>query len=146
MKLGHFDPDVLLSVGAEYLSMVKEFTDVDNSKVSDDRYRIVFKEHDANTLGMTVKEVQTELKNLGFYTGAINGLCGFGTSSAIRLFQEYVDSIEGIKCVADGDFGPATKKELDRWLEKTEFPQWTQIMRAWAAGDIAGTEYAEWLQ
>ncbi|MBX2819392.1 MAG: peptidoglycan-binding protein [Rhodothermaceae bacterium] len=146
MKLGHFDPDVLLSVGAEYLSMVKEFTDVDNSKVKRDEYRIVFKEHNASKLGMTVREVQAELKKIGFYTGVINGLCGFGTSSAIRLFQEYVNSIEGIHCVADGDFGPATKGHLDRWLSKTEFPLWTQIMRAWAAGDIAGTEYSDWLQ
>lgn len=38
--------------------------------------------------GATVKEIQTRLKNWGYYNGAIDGVYGSGTEQAVRYFQK----------------------------------------------------------
>ena len=37
--------------------------------------------------GDTVREIQTRLKNWGYYSGAVDGVYGSGTEEAVRLFQ-----------------------------------------------------------
>ena len=37
--------------------------------------------------GDTVREIQTRLKNWGYYNGAVDGVYGSGTEEAVRLFQ-----------------------------------------------------------
>jgi len=37
--------------------------------------------------GATVKEIQTRLKNWGYYNGAVDGIYGSGTEQAVRYFQ-----------------------------------------------------------
>ena len=37
--------------------------------------------------GDTVREIQTRLKNWGYYNGAVDGIYGSGTEEAVRLFQ-----------------------------------------------------------
>ena len=56
--------------------------------------------------GSGVKTLQTALKNLGFYTKAIDGIYGKGTAAAVRLFQ----SRHGLK--TDGIAGPLTQAAL----------------------------------
>lgn len=53
-----------------------------------------------------VKRVQNELKHLGFYRGAIDGIYGLGTWNAVRRFQE-VNNL-----LPDGDAGTNTLKVL----------------------------------
>lgn len=55
----------------------------------------------------TVRKVQQELKDLGFYTGEVTGNAGAKTSDAIRAFQEKYG------LTADGILGTATLSKLD---------------------------------
>jgi len=44
---------------------------------------------------MTVAAVQQALKTTGFFPGGkVDGICGYRTRAAMRLFQEYVRSVE----------------------------------------------------
>lgn len=49
--------------------------------------------------GSEVRQIQTKLKNWGYYNGAIDGVYGSGTEKAVRLFQQKngltVDGIAG---------------------------------------------------
>jgi len=95
---------------------------------------------------MTVAELQRALVTLGFFPGGkVDGICGYRTRSAIRLFQEYVRSVEKIPCVPDGRFGPATREHIQRWLSAGQRPVWEPAIAAWKSGQVADTEYAGWL-
>jgi len=54
----------------------------------------------------TVREIQTKLKNWGYYSGAVDGVFGSGTSEAVKLFQKK----NGLQ--ADGVVGSATLAAL----------------------------------
>lgn len=56
--------------------------------------------------GSAVREIQTKLKNLGFYSYTIDGIYGSRTEAAVKRFQ----SSRGL--TADGLAGPATLKAL----------------------------------
>jgi murein L,D-transpeptidase YcbB/YkuD len=58
------------------------------------------------------KDVQTALKNAGFYTGSIDGKIGPKTKSAIQEFQK----AKGLK--VDGKIGPKTWAEMEKYLLK----------------------------
>lgn len=58
----------------------------------------------------TSVEIQTALKNAGFYTGAIDGKVGPNTKKAITEFQKS----QGL--VVDGKVGPKTWGVLSRYL------------------------------
>ncbi len=58
------------------------------------------------------KDIQTALKNAGFYTGRIDGIIGPKTKKAIREFQEK----NGL--AVDGKVGPKTWERLKPYLEK----------------------------
>jgi len=59
---------------------------------------------------LTRKEIQTALKNAGYYSGSIDGKIGKQTKKAIREFQ----SANGLK--ADGIVGPKTRDLLLQYL------------------------------
>jgi len=56
------------------------------------------------------KDIQTALKNAGFYTGAVDGKIGPKTKSAILEFQK----AKALK--VDGKVGPKTWAELEKYL------------------------------
>ena len=56
--------------------------------------------------GGTVREIQTLLKEWGYYDGSVDGIYGSETESAVRYFQ----STNGL--TADGKAGPATLEAL----------------------------------
>jgi hypothetical protein len=66
--------------------------------------------------------------------------------SAIRLFQEYVRSVERLDVIPDGRFGPGTQRHLQRWLDGGQQTTWAPAIAAWAAGTSVAGEYADWLQ
>lgn len=61
--------------------------------------------------GERIKEIQTCLKNAGFYTGNIDGIKGRNTRKAIREFQE----ANGL--VSDGVVGKKTWALLSKYAE-----------------------------
>ena len=56
------------------------------------------------------KDIQTALKNAGFYAGSVDGKLGPKTKKAIEEFQKS----KGLK--ADGKVGPKTWAELEKYL------------------------------
>jgi murein L,D-transpeptidase YcbB/YkuD len=58
------------------------------------------------------KDIQTALKNAGFYNGSVDGKIGPKTKSAIQDFQK----AKGLK--ADGKVGPKTWAEMEKYLLK----------------------------
>ena len=60
-----------------------------------------------NSSGTAVKDLQTKLQKLGFYTAELTGNCGPKTVAAIKAFQEK----NGL--TADGVAGPATLAKVD---------------------------------
>ena len=69
------------------------------------------KESNVEKVDESLKEVQTKLKDLGLYSGAVDGVKGSNTTSAIKLFQ----SKAGL--IADGIAGPNTKAALEKGEE-----------------------------
>ena len=68
--------------------------------------------------GDAIKELQQFLKEAGFMLrGAIDGVFGYHTLAGVRLFQEYVRTIENLPeiGVPDGIVGPKTQAQIDRW-------------------------------
>lgn len=57
-------------------------------------------------MGESVTQLQTRLKELGYYTGTVDGQFGPGTRTAVTLFQQQ----NGL--TADGIVGPATSELL----------------------------------
>ena len=55
---------------------------------------------------LSIKEIQTALKKLGYFTGTVDGITGSKTEAAIQKFQK------SNKLTADGVFGTATKNKL----------------------------------
>jgi hypothetical protein len=85
---------------------------------------------------MTISQVQQGLKDIGIFPGGkVDGICGYRTRSAIRLFQEYVRTYGGKPdFTPDGRFGPRTQAELERQLasgRKVEWPRRTGEHDAW---------------
>lgn len=56
--------------------------------------------------GEAVKKLQQRLKELGYYTGSVDGSYGSGTLSAVRAFQS------AMQLNVDGKAGPATQRAL----------------------------------
>ncbi|MEG1195959.1 MAG: peptidoglycan-binding protein [Clostridia bacterium] len=56
--------------------------------------------------GTDVKRLQQQLKNLGYYTGSVDGTYGEGTATAVQSFQ----SVNGL--TSDGKAGKATQEKL----------------------------------
>jgi len=95
---------------------------------------------------LTIAELQRAFVTLGFFPGGkVDGICGYRTRSAIRLFQEYVRSVEKLPCVPDGRVGPATREHVQRWLSAGQRPVWDTAIGGWKSGTIAETEYGAWL-
>ena len=61
-------------------------------------------------------EIQTALKNAGFYAGSVDGKIGPKTKKAVEAFQ----SANGLK--ADGKVGPKTWEALSRHLNAVAEP------------------------
>ncbi|MCX7661527.1 MAG: peptidoglycan-binding protein [Candidatus Omnitrophica bacterium] len=64
----------------------------------------------------TIKQIQTALRNGGYYDGQIDGIIGPKTRKAIESFQKD----NGLK--VDGIVGPKTWEKLKKYLEKEIAP------------------------
>lgn len=78
-----------------------------SSSSSDDALRM-------GSTGTAVKELQTMLKKLGYYTGSIDGAYGSGTYNAVKSFQKKNN------LTADGVAGSATLKKITSAAESAD--------------------------
>jgi hypothetical protein len=80
--------------------------------------------------GTPVRALQEGLRRAGFYPqGELNGVFEYRTLSAVRLFQEYVRSVEGLKDIGapDGVVGPKTHAHVTRWKAAEQQADWTRL-------------------
>ena len=147
IELGSIDADVSDSAYKAYTSTVEQLTRRPLADIAAGVDKIVVKRLPTNTPAiMSVAQVQQALKNLGFFPGtSIDGICGYRTQSAVRLFQEYVRSVEKLASTPDGQFGPKSQAHLQRWLDNKLQTVWAPIIEAWKNGATGAGEYADWI-
>ena len=99
-----------------------------------------FKEID----GYHVRDLQSKLRDFGFYLhGGIDGIFGYRTLSAVRLFQEYVRNVEHIEGIGtpDGTVGSKTHAHLQRWNSEGKQADWMSF-----SAQNPSPEYRYWLE
>jgi len=146
IALGNFDSNVETGALDEYKKLVKELTVVGggqwNNQLRDEGGWADFKPLAADN-EMKVAEVQQFLKDAGFFPhGKIDRICGYRTTSAIRLFQEYVRTVEGKTEIGfpDGKFGKVSAGEVRRWQANNQKADWTMLSAA-----SPSPEYVQWM-
>lgn len=78
-------------------------------------------------MGDQVKELQEFLKSAGFMPHhEVNGIFDYFTLASLRLFQEYVYTVEGLTDIGkrDGIKGSNTQKHIDRWKASGKIADW----------------------
>lgn len=75
-----------------------------------------------------VERLQRNLRAFGFKPhGPLDGIFGYRTQSAVRLFQEYVRTVDGDASIglADGVVGPKTWAAIETWSARGAKADWT---------------------
>lgn len=145
--LGCHDKDIVRSACEAYRKQVEEITRVPMAEVFDGGDKLNFREYTPDDRQpLTVRRVQQALAAGGFFPGGeADAICGYRTLSAIRLFQEYVRTVEQRSCDPDGRLGPQSLEHLQRWIDGGNRAEWTQTIAHWQAGTLGQTEYTAWL-
>ncbi len=148
ISLGKYDPDIPGGAIESYLALIEKFDrNVAGRKLLGEKGPVALTPL-AQGAAISVAGAQTLLRDLGFLPGSrIDGICGYRTQSSIRLFQEYVRSIEGKRCLPDGILGPATLAHLERWRNENIKASWLATLNAWEDGSLPGMdcEFNRWL-
>lgn len=92
--------------------------------------------------GTEVTQLQEFLFDKGFMPrGVIDGVFDYVTQAAVRLFQEYVRSMEGMQMDVDGIVGSGTMEHVERWrADGALVADW----KRWSAENPT-PEYTQWL-
>ncbi|HEU0176466.1 MAG TPA: peptidoglycan-binding protein [Blastocatellia bacterium] len=145
ISLGTYDSNVQPSALDDYIEHAKKLTGVESweNKLRGEKDGEWAEFRPLGGSAMTVADAQRFLKDAGIFpSGKVDGICGYRTLSAIRLFQEYVRTVEGVAGIGypDGVMGPKTIAQADRWRAKNQKAEWAGIS---AANPIP--EYAKWM-
>ena len=122
-KLGYYDAYVDGDYGDTTVAAVKAFqkkynltadgiAGIETLNKLDSAYKNANSDKDDDSLrmgdsGSAVKDLQTKLKKLGYYSGTVDSTFGSGTYAAVRAFQKKYN------LTADGIAGSETLKKLD---------------------------------
>jgi len=143
ITLGTYDSDVQPSALDEYIEYAKKLTGVESwqnrLRGEKDGEWAEFKPLSGSA--MTVADAQRFLKDAGIFpSGKIDGICGYRTLSAIRLFQEYVRTVEGEAGIGypDGIMGPNTIAHANRWKAKNQKAAWASVSAEYPSWENAG--------
>lgn len=98
--------------------------------------------------GTSIHQLQDFLKSAGFMPhGKIDGIYGYATQAAVRLFQEYIRTVEGDASIGtpDGVAGPNTLSFVEKWkTTKTGTPdfvcKWAQ-----STSQTGSPEFNKWI-
>ncbi len=77
--------------------------------------------------GNDIKALQSFLRDHGFMPGGrLDGVFGYWTLSSVRLFQEYIRSVEGKTAIGipDGRVGSGTHEHMMRWRKDNIYCEW----------------------
>jgi hypothetical protein len=144
LHLGHVDPGKKPSNIKNWLQPYHKYIRVSakNSKFRGEKFG---QWHNFTQLSSAkVRPLQRFLQNAGFYPKAKKtGIFGYGTRSALRLFQEYIRNIEGDKSIGapDGWTGPKTDAHIARWKRDNLTCHWNQFSLK-----TPSEEYIKWFQ
>src|SRR5262245_50890381 len=145
ITLGTYDSNVQSSALDEYIEHAKKLTGVETweNKLRGEKDGEWAEFRPLSGSAMTVADAQRFLREAGIFpSGKLDGICGYRTLSAIRLFQEYVRAVEGDAGIGspDGVMGPKTIAHADRWRAKNQKAEWADV----SAADPT-REYAQWM-
>ena len=145
ITLGTYDSNVQSSALDEYIEHAKKLTGVESweNKLRGEKDGEWAEFRPLKGSAMTVVDAQRFLRDAGFFPfGKVDGICGYRTLSAIRIFQEYVRTVEGDAGIGypDGVMGPKTISHANRWKAKNQKADWTGVSAA-----NPSREYAEWM-
>ncbi|MGB7396083.1 MAG: peptidoglycan-binding domain-containing protein, partial [Pricia sp.] len=95
-----------------------------------------------DTPGTDVERLQQFLSKTGFMPrGVVDGIFDYVTQPSVRLFQEYVRSVEGIQgMLPDGIVGSGTWGHIERWIAADKISDWGR-----ASDASPTTEYRKWI-
>src|SRR5262249_27802963 len=135
ITLGTYDANVQPSALDEYIEHAKKLTGVENweNKLRGEKDGEWAEFRPLSGSSMTVADAQRFLKDAGIFpSGKIDGICGYRTLSAIRLFQEYVRTVEGKTEIGypDGVMGPNTIAHANRWRANHKKAVWAGVNAA----------------
>ena len=107
IQLGFFDSSVPPTEREAYLKQVQDTTRLRVADIAEGSDKLALNQYAPDPpQSMTIADVQHGLKSIGFFPeGKVDGICGYRTLSAMRLFQEYVRSVEKLPSLPDGRFG-----------------------------------------
>lgn len=145
ITLGTCDSNVQRATLDEYIEHAKKLTGVENweNKLRGEKDGEWADFRELSGSAMTVAGAQRFLKDAGFFPfGKDDGICGYRTASAIRLFQEYVRTVEGDAQIGypDGAMGPNTIAHANRWKANNQKADWAGVTAA-----NPSQEYAKWM-
>lgn len=136
IQLGSMDASVQNDAIDQYFAKVRKLlaTDFDGRLLNESGDRIQFEKVVDE---WSVAEVQTALRDAGFYPdGASDGIAGYRTAAAIRLFQEYVRTSGSPEIgTPDGILGPKGLRHLKRFRDERLVADWSDHP----------TEHAQWI-
>ena len=143
-KLGYYDAYVDGDYGDTTVAAVKAFQKKYNLtadgiagketlKKLDSVYKNADSDKDDDSLrmgdsGSAVKDLQTKLKKLGYYSGTVDSTFGSGTYAAVRAFQKKYN------LTADGVAGSETLKKLDTAYKNADSDKDDGSLRKGATG------------
>ena len=143
-KLGYYDAYVDGDYGDTTVAAVKAFQKKYNLtadgiagketlKKLDSAYKNADSAKDVDSLrmgdsGSAVKDLQTKLKKLGYYSGTVDSTFGSGTYTAVRAFQKKYN------LTADGVAGSETLKKLDSAYKNADSDKDDGSLRKGATG------------
>ncbi len=92
--------------------------------------------------GANVRSLQQFLLQAGFMPRAsLDGVFGYVTQAAVRLFQEYVRTIDGVTTmIPDGFVGKTTLQHMDRWKQEGKVSEWGK-----ASSNTPTLAYSDWM-
>ncbi len=95
-----------------------------------------------DTSSSEVAQLQQFLFKAGFMPrGVIDGVFDYVTQASVRLFQEYVRTVEGVRdMLPDGIVGTGTWGHIDRWKAAGKVSDW-----GIASNTNPSKEYKEWM-
>jgi len=95
--------------------------------------------------GTGIRHLQQFLKDVGFMPKSnVDGIFGYTTQAAVRLFQEYVRSVKGDASIGvpDGIVGPNTLAHVEKWKrDNTGISDWGK-----ASTQNPSEEFNHWIQ
>ncbi|MFK7891053.1 MAG: peptidoglycan-binding protein [Granulosicoccus sp.] len=145
IRLGSIDNNVNDSALNALLAEMSRIAGNTTPGLLSDKGRLSFRRIDKETV-LTVSGIQELLRSCGFFPGGrVDGICGYRTRAAIRLFQEYVRSVENRPCTPDGIAGPKTMAELLRWKQADLKADWLPLLRNWETKNSSQSEFSAWL-